>query len=705
MTSTLTRSAARVYGVLTGLGGGSTDIFERLVPFFDPILRPAQGQRLDVKIFADTVRATYKWNFNADVAEAFIPALLRAGWLVADNPSNASTVYTVSLPEDISRVDSETSVEIQLREIAEQFKSFAESLSPLTALPLIVEEYEDMLIEWLLYIEAFSEHNIDFKVSFRKEDSGHLRQVIDIPQTTSLTSEQEFLCARFVQNAINTNPNISEILVKVSSIGLLTEAVQDFVKPIVPVETSNLVVYLDAPVALEFLNVSGKASYEDTHPIISELQSIGASVHIYSQSVDEIKVSLKAVLDNSRPTGPTAQALMRNETTREYVSGVAANPATFLEKLNVKVVYRTLDMMPAQSAYFSDEHVKDIYSALGFQQNPNARDHDSIITALVMRQRQGIENQDIFKSRFVVMTRNGLLAQSTRRKCMDISMLSSDAVPPVVHRKIFASAIWLRTGLRMENLEVPKRMLLATCERVLEIRPGIVEAVSKITGAFEDKDKAAQMNALISQEKSSQMFMDIILGTPSALTLENLPKIHDKVMQALLAEERQKGAEKVEEEKKRAQENLQETKRELQTIRSAHGETANQLSKQRREDRAVIEALCSEITKIFMKKRKQRMFLCLILAAVFSSPMLFKSSAILSQLSFGFAFVLAVLTLMNINLFQIPPSKATSMLEKTAKLRRLDKKLLRFKVEWNGERFTISDPSESSGELPIFDEE
>ncbi|ESW62765.1 hypothetical protein X772_36760 [Mesorhizobium sp. LSJC280B00] len=53
-----------------------------------------------------------------------------------------------------------------------------------------------------------------------------------------------------------------------------------------------------------------------------------------------------------------------------------------------------------------------------------------------------------------------------------MSGLPDETVPPVVHRRVLATAIWLRTGMGAGDLNIPKRMLLASCEHVLAIRPG-----------------------------------------------------------------------------------------------------------------------------------------------------------------------------------------------------------------------------------------
>ena len=101
LATNLTRSTARVYGALTALGDGSTDLLERLLPFFEPILRPSQGERLDVEAFARDVRENFKWNFNTDVVEVFIPRLVDAEWLTPEEPVVKPTSYLITLPDQV----------------------------------------------------------------------------------------------------------------------------------------------------------------------------------------------------------------------------------------------------------------------------------------------------------------------------------------------------------------------------------------------------------------------------------------------------------------------------------------------------------------------------------------------------------------------------------------------------------------------------
>ncbi|MGE3246251.1 MAG: hypothetical protein AB7F96_03160 [Beijerinckiaceae bacterium] len=692
MVNPLTRSAARIYGTLSALGNGAPDVLERLLPFFDPILRPKNGMRFDLAAFAQEIRDTYKWNFNTDIVEVFVPRLCDAGWLLPDNPNIPQTTYTISMPEEDASNDDNFRVIETLRQIAEQFKNFSEVLSPLTAIPRLVEEFEEILIEWLIFNEAFSEHNVKFKNEFRKDETGTLRQLILIPETTSLGDEEQFLCARFVQHAIKEDPSTAEVLAKIASIGLLTEVVQDFVKPNNIVERTNLILYLDAPVALELLGVSGKAARENIQPIVSELQNIGAQIRIFEQSVEELKNSLQAVLQNPHPTGPTAQALARGDVLRDYVSEVARAPEPFLEELGLRVTHRSLDQFPNEHEYFTEEQRDELFGALTFQQNLRAREHDADIATLVMRQRRGIQERDIFRSRYLIVTRNGLLAQLVQKKCKELGALSTTAVPPIVHRRVIAAAIWLRTGLGAQNFDLPKRMLLATCERVLAIRPGVVEAVKKITKALGDEEKSRQLDLLIRQDRSTQMLMDKTLGAPGVVTEENIAQLFQDMLHPHLEEERKQSRENLKEAMTKERKKRNKISAELETLKKDNEEAISLLDASMEEDHKVIETLASEVCSTLAFRRKLKKFLGLGLAVVFCAPPFINPSVWQTYLSVLLAIPITYLTITGSKLIGIETSEkdALEKLGKIAEERRLDKKLSEFSVSWVDNRFLVS---------------
>ena len=637
------------------------------------------------------VRDTYKWDFNTDVVEVFVPRLVDAGWLKPNDPETTPTTYTIILPKNNVDIDIEARVNKELRSLANEFKIFSEEISPLTKIPKAVEEFEDILIEWLLYVEAFSEKNIDFETQDQVDADGTLIQVMKTPKTTSLSLKEIFLCALFVEEAIRSKPETSERLARIASIGLLTEVIQDFVKPTTRVETSKLVVYLDAPVAMDLLGVSGLSSRENTLPLVNELIKIGAQVRVYGQSLDEIKRNLKPVLQNPRAFGPTANALTRNEILPDFVAQVAANPEPFLAKLGVAVTHRTLDHFPSEHNYFPNTHRMVIYDSLRFQKNNQAREHDADVTTFVVRQRRGTNSQDIFRSHFVLITRNGLLAELVKKRCVDLGVISRKSIPPVVHRRFLTASMWLRTGLGNQDLEVPKRMLLATCERVLAIRPGVVQAVKELTDALGDEEKTRQLDLLIGQHRSAQMLMDKTLGTASVVTEDNLAELFQEMLYPHLESERQRGQQAVKDERKKSEEKVRHSRKELEESKKSKEITKELLYDKIEEDKDTIEALCKEI-EIYLKiRRNLKRFFGASLALALCFPIMLEPSGWQAWCSLAATLPLAYLTITGSSIIGITTSEesAISLLCETAERRRMRNKMSQFKICWQGTIFTI----------------
>lgn len=500
-----------------------------------------------------------------------------------------------------------------------------------------------------------------------------------------------FLCARFVAHAINSDPDASETLARIASIGLLTEVVQDFVKPNTPVETSNLIVYLDAPVAMELLGVSGRAARENIEPAVAELKRIGASVRIFGQSVEEIKRNLRAVLGNQRPTGPTAQALAKGEVLIEYATEVAADPEKFLEQLGIRVAYRKLEQNPAEHAYFTGEQRDEIYGALIFQQNLNARNHDTDVTTLIVRQRGGHEDRDIFRSRFLLMTRNGLLAQLVRRKCVELGVMSPKSIPPVVHRRVLTATMWLRTGLRAGDLEVPKRLLLANCERVLAIRPNVVDHVKRLTDALGDEEKVRQLDVLVKEHRSAQMLMDKTLGAPSVVNESNVGELLTEMLHPYIEEERQKSDKALRDATEAGEKKVGKVRVELEEAKRAGDVATTQLGEMSAEDESAIQALCREISRKLAIRRRIWKGVAGTVAVMLCSPPLFASFGWQGYLSIVLGAPLAYMTITGSKRIGTATSEEYAMktLLRMAEERGLKAKVSRFVIKWQGNRFEI----------------
>jgi hypothetical protein len=687
----ITRAAVNTFAVIENFRNGSTDILDGLLPFFQPILEDHFGETYNPDKFASDVREAYKWNFTSDIAEELIPRFEAASWLSKDNPNLEHSTYSVVGPQPEERgVDDETLAKFDL--VASQFKDFCSELTPLTAVNLSRDECKDILIEWLLYVDAYSEKNLDFTIRNFTDENGTLSRKVVVPKTTSLTDDQRYLCARFVEQAIKSDGDVADHLCKLASIGLLTEVVQDFHRPTSSVEKTDLIVYLDAPIAMEFIGVSGRAARENIEPIVNELQNIGAQIRVFQQSVNEISRNLNAVLKSPTRTGPTARALAQGSVMEAFIRDVARDPAKFLLEKDVRVTLRELEQLPSEHHFFSDERYRELYSSFSFQQNPNARDHDAKVATFIMRQRKGAGSSDIFGSKFLLLTRNGLVAQITRRTCIGLGALSPQNVSPVVHRRMLATALWLRTGLGKNENEIPKRQLLASCERILSINPRVVNAVKKFSSSL-TSEKAEQLDLLLSQDRSSQMLMDKTLGISDVVTSENVSILFDEMLVPHLEEVRSEGEEALAAEKIKSKKRLEEQRKITEIEAKKTTDYLAEINARDRNDQKILEAVFSDVETELKGKRFNRKALAIVIALVVCLPGFgyLGSSNLISIASFAVAAYLAYLSLTGSNLMGTITTKSEALekLKMVSKQRAMDELLDRFQIDWNGRNFSI----------------
>jgi hypothetical protein len=480
----LTQRALRIFAVLESYRGGSSDILDALLPFFEPILAEFPGHTLNVSEFAARVSEAYHWNFTADIVEELIPRFEAKRWVqkisgtegayrvTYDNPSAAPSVQ----PGDIA-------ITQMLVALSEDFAEFIRAISPLTTFAFETSTLADILVEWLISIDAYTEDVLRQKALQVTKIEGQIGLSVIVNDSSNLSSEEKYLCARFVKSlSERKSPYIAD-LCRLASIGLLTEVVQDFHKPTTQVNKTNLIAYLDAPVAMDLLGVSGKEAAANIRPIIQKLQEIGGVVRIFRVSVNELQGALDAVLrrNPTERTGETAGALRRNEVLEAFVRQVAQDPDTFLQEYGVGAIERKLDQFPNEHEYFDRATYDGFFSKLNWHHETSRREHDATIVANIMRMRHGIQSRDLFQSRHILIMRNALLCQSAKQFCIASGLNSKTSVGPAIHQRQLATAIWLRTGLSDVQQDIPRRYLLAACERVLELKRSVVDQVRIIS--------------------------------------------------------------------------------------------------------------------------------------------------------------------------------------------------------------------------------
>jgi hypothetical protein len=151
------------------------------------------------------------------------------------------------------------------------------------------------------------------------------------PHSGGIPREQaDYIFSRYITHIEKRSPVIFDRIVKITGVALLAEALSEIRQPslIIPKRGNDLTTFLDGPLAMDYLNVSGTSAEEAASFTINHLKSRGMGVSILGQSCDEIKANLQALF-NTPPIqryGLTHTALTRGEVKEDICRMVMNNP-------------------------------------------------------------------------------------------------------------------------------------------------------------------------------------------------------------------------------------------------------------------------------------------------------------------------------------------------------------------------------------------
>lgn len=540
--ATITRHALRVYSALSALKGPDGDVLDSLIPFFEDILRLTHNKIFDPAVFAAGIRKQYSWRFTKEIAEEFIPRLLKLGYLKRV-PLGNEAAYVVDFSSPPPQQDSED-IRVLFETVITEFERFSPRVTDLFTYSRSRDELADILIRFLVRSNVFGQDGV---YNPTQNEDGQLKDIEEGGR--HLDSADEYISARFVRHIADTRKELLPVLSRLSAIGLLTEVVDDFVKPISTAPHADLSIVLDAPLALDYLGLSGTSIHKDTTTIFNALRDIGCRLFVFPVTCEEMSRNLNSMLARQHGRfGPTHDAIVRGEVIIDYVRAVANRPEEALEKVGIQIKPIDTISFPNSHKYFTEQESDDFLSRIGWGSDVAAKDHDRTCLTLLMRLREGKQSSDIFKTKYVFATRNTTFSRVSKDYCVQSRKLNYRQEGPVVHHRELATVAWLRTGLgAAEN--IPRNSLVATCDRVLRTRPEVTNAIRTKILEY-TPDKADQFELLLQDQRSVRRMADLTLNDEHIVTADNAQHLLDSMRQAIAEEVQAKATEEIAEAKK-----------------------------------------------------------------------------------------------------------------------------------------------------------
>lgn len=536
----LTRRAMRVTAALSELRQANGDVLDALLPFFEPILGVLSGKVFDPALLAAGVQKLYRWRFTTDVAEQFIPRLVQRGYLRREGQGTKAFYVVIYRSADTQPDDD---ISVVLREIIDRFVEFAPIVTDLLHYEKGREELTDILVRFLLSISAFGEGALAEARQIASTGLADSAGVLsELPEGgPPLSREDRYIAARFVVELCRENPSYLDDLRRIAAVGLLTEVVEDFIRPTSVTSAADLTIVIDAPLALDYLGLSGTTFQNDVRAVFDPLQRIGCKLVVFPITCDEMRRNLESMLalPQANRHGYTHQAMVRGEVSQDVVKAVARDPEKALEHSGVKIRALTLSMFPGDHQYFPADTYEDFLSYVFWVPDVAPRVHDATCMTLLMRLRQGRHSTDLLRSKCVFVTRNQTFAKRSREYCLRSQLVGPRQEGPVVHHRELATVAWLRTGLDAEE-SIPKANLIASCERVLRVRQEVTSAVAQRLKQVTTPERLKQFELLLLDQRSLRKLADTTLNDEKVVTAENAEQLLEIMRLATAEEERAK---------------------------------------------------------------------------------------------------------------------------------------------------------------------
>lgn len=328
---------------------------------------------------------------------------------------------------------------------------------------------------------------------------------------------------------------------------------------------------------------------------------------------------------------------------------------------------------------------------------PNAREHDAKVTTLIMRLRHDFQTSEIFRCKFLLLTRNAPFAQIAKKECRGLGRLRGDRVPPVVHRRTMSTAVWLRSGLGLNSDEIPKRMILASCEQVLALRENVIQSVKNFSTSL-TKEKAEQLDLLLSRDRSSRMLMDKTLGVSKVITDDNIGVLWDEMISPYIEDERRKAGEALAIEKSKAKSKASELRGEIRKAGAREKQLEKRIDASQLSYRKLIFSIAEDVQRKIERERDLKIWGCVLAAVVVAGIPFMADNIYWVWGGFLLSAFLTYLTLIGGRLAVIEPSKVHAEEKFIIEVRRrgVEDALEHLDVVWTEGQFYISSKTQAS---------
>lgn len=491
----------------------SADPSDAMLVLLSGPLSELHGNLFEPSQLSSLAKQRFDWELSADAIEYFIPKMRSLGWLDSRTEFPARGPYWVNLPEPEEGSEGEIDTREALLDLGQQFKAFAQELSPFQTLPDDPSEAGALLLSYV----------VDANVSA-------------MPVVAKARSDEAFLAARFVEHVNAEKKPAREILASLSAVGFLFRVAEELTHP-TQKRKVDLRVVIDGPILLDYLGCSGPLRADAAKDIFGRLRSMGASTVTFEHCVSEARDALRSVLRKPARDryGPTGEALRKGTVNENAMLGLLQGFEVAIRSADITILPGDLEFTPQSHKYFDATRAKGVEQIVNWhdEYNEDARYADSDTIVATIRRRAGHRTTDLFTSKFVCVTTNEIFAGATRRHLLEISYYNERQTPPVISLKELAAKLWIEAGNRDRTsvTSLPNSHLLMSCDRALRFNRRVVEKARQELAKVKP-EQLEQFELLLEVPRSARAVMDLSLNNEKYVSGDSIGQLVEAAIQA-----------------------------------------------------------------------------------------------------------------------------------------------------------------------------
>lgn len=488
--------------------------FRAIAPLFQFALDPQRGQILNLQSAITYLNPILGDGFTIHALEAFLPQLVKIGWLVEEKANNNLAAYRV--PAELPSFDDVEAIEASAAKIGrlhETFQTYLANTSPLFSISMTKQDFAWQIFRWATSLDGSDKEAIRTEAAqIKRGSTPSVRgSYLDEPQRYSRVDKSiSVIFAGFVRWLVkNARPEIQDII-SLTELGLAVEFLDELRVPsdFRRSEIATLFI-LDSPVLLDLLGLSGTAREKGIATCLEALKNCGAQFATLSHCLEELTDILNSVLarPQSQRFGLTGDAMRENRQLVERARQITRSPDKAVKALGIQVVSFDPNS-PINAIRFPSEAIDKFRNAATWHEyyKTEQRQRDALSIAFVMRRRNGRYNSDFFDNSAALVTRNSMFTTFSKMFVKDVLRVPEYAAGPAIETKTLAALVWVQFGSTVSS-ELPHLHLLSACDRILAANGELLRRAEKKIKDLQSEEVAT---ALLS---SHQAVLDLVVAS------------------------------------------------------------------------------------------------------------------------------------------------------------------------------------------------